>query len=274
MIYFLTTQPLWLSSTILVGLTSLLAAFGPLIVRRYVSLEKLTAHNEIAGFKFATVGVLYAVLLAFAIFMVWQKYSDAEVAVAQEAGAAETIYRLSYGIGDQTGATLREKVVTYLAVTITDDWPAMDRGAAGAHQKARQSLSAIYAALLTFQSQGQGASPIMSEILHQLDVMTQARRSRLVAAEGTVPGVVWSVLFGGAVVTVVFTFFFGTRNLRAQVMMTVLLSILVFSELLIIVAIDRPFSGTVKVEPDALERVLADFKSELGSSPNSPEQPR
>ena len=57
-------------------------------------------------------------------------------------------------------------------------------------------------------------------------------------------------------------------------MMTVLLSILVFSELLIIVAIDRPFSGTVKVEPDALERVLADFKSELGSSPNSPEQPR
>jgi purine-cytosine permease-like protein len=114
----------------------------------------------------------------------------------------------------------------------------------------------------------------MSEILHQLDVMTQARRSRLVAAEGTVPGVVWSVLFGGAVVTVVFTFFFGTRNLRAQVMMTVLLSILVFSELLIIVAIDRPFSGTVKVEPDALERVLADFKSELGSSPNSPEQPR
>ena len=274
MIYFLTTQPLWLSSTILVGLTSLLAAFGPLIVRRYVSLEKLTAHNEIAGFKFATVGVLYAVLLAFAIFMVWQKYSDAEAAVAQEAGAAETIYRLLYGIGDQTGATLREKVVTYLAVTITDDWPAMDRGAAGAHQKARQSLSAIYAALLTFQSPGQGASPFMSEILHQLDVMTQARRSRLVAAEGTVPGVVWSVLFGGAVVTVVFTFFFGTRNLRAQVMMTVLLSILVFSELLIIVAIDRPFSGTVKVEPDALERVLADFKSELGSSPNSPEQPR
>jgi Protein of unknown function (DUF4239) len=194
MIYFLTTQPLWLSGTILVGLTSVLAGFGPPIVRRFVSLEKLTAHNEIAGFKFATVGVLYAVLLAFAIFMVWQKYSDAEAAVAQEAGAAETIYRLSYGIGDPTGATLRDKLTTYLTVTIVDDWPAMDRGAADAHQHARQSLSAVYAALLTFQLSEQGASTFMSEILHQLDVMTQARRSRLVAAEGAVPGVVWSVL--------------------------------------------------------------------------------
>jgi hypothetical protein len=41
-------------------------------------------------------------------------------------------------------------------------------------------------------------------------------------------------------VTIAFTFFFGTRNLRAQTMMTGLLALLIFSELLIIVAIDRP----------------------------------
>ena len=35
-------------------------------------------------------------------------------------------------------------------------------------------------------------------------------------------------------------------------MMTGLLAVLIFAELLIIVAIDRPFTGTVKVEPGAL----------------------
>jgi hypothetical protein len=37
-------------------------------------------------------------------------------------------------------------------------------------------------------------------------VVTRARRVRLVAAEGAVPGIVWLVLFGGALLTVVFTF--------------------------------------------------------------------
>jgi len=51
----------------------------------------------------------------------------------------------------------------------------------------------------------------------------------------------------------------GTRNLRAQGLMTGALSFLVFSGLLVIVAIDRPFSGPVKVRPEAFVAVLEDF---------------
>jgi len=259
MILFLTSQSPWVSGTILIGLGTLLAMLGPGLVRRYVTLDRLTANNEIAGFKFATVGVLYAVLLAFVIIVVWQKFSDAEVTVAQEAGAAATIYRLSQGMGEKPGADLRGAVSTYLKLTITDDWPAMEHGVTGASRPARQALDAIYAALLTSEASERGGNPVVSEILHQLDLMTQARRSRLVAAEGTVPGVIWLVLFGGAVVTIIFTFFFGTFNLRAQTMMTGLLALLIFSEILIVIAIDRPFTGPVKVEPTALANVLADF---------------
>ena len=82
---------------------------------------------------------------------------------------------------------------------------------------------------------------------------------RIVMAAGIVPGVVWAVLFGGAALTIGFTFFFGTENLRAQALMTGALAMLIFAGLLVIVAIDRPFAGTVIVEPDALADVLADF---------------
>jgi hypothetical protein len=57
---FLTREPLWLLGFLLVGLTTILACLGPLFVRRFVTLEKLRANNEVAGFKFATVGTLYA----------------------------------------------------------------------------------------------------------------------------------------------------------------------------------------------------------------------
>jgi hypothetical protein len=61
------------------------------------------------------------------------------------------------------------------------------------------------------------------------------------------------VLFGGAFLTIGFTFFFGAENLRAQSLMTGALSILIFAGLLTVVAIDHPFAGTVKVGPGLLQ---------------------
>jgi len=46
---------------------------------------------------------------------------------------------------------------------------------------------------------------------------------------------------------------------RAQVVIAARLSILIFSELPVIIVIDHPFAGSVKVEPDALLAVLVDF---------------
>ena len=138
MIFFLTSHSLWLSGTILIGLGSLLSMLGPAVVRRYVTLERLTANNEIAGFKYAVLGVLYAVLLAFAIIVVWQKFSEAEASVVQEAGAATTIYRLSQGMGEKPAADIRAAVTTYLEAAIADDWPAMDRGVPSANASAAQ----------------------------------------------------------------------------------------------------------------------------------------
>lgn len=257
MISLLTTAPLWLEALIVVGLTTAAAMLGPSLVRRFVTLENLSTNNEIAGFKFATIGVLYAVLLAFSIILVWQKYSDTDASVAKEAGAAATIYHLSRGMGEPQGAAVRAAMTNYLKSAISDEWPAMDHGVAS--QQTGQRLGAIYTALLASQSFEQNNTALMSEIFYQLDVLTQARRVRLLAADGTVPVVVWIILFGGAVVTVVFTFFFGTQSLRAQTLMTGLLSLLIFSELLIVIALDRPFSGGIKEPPQALVEILADF---------------
>jgi len=144
MLFFLTNQSPWISGAIIIGGGTLLAMLGPALVRRYVALDRLTINNEIAGFKFATVGVLYAVLLAFVIIVVWEKFSAAEANVVHEAGAAENLYRLSQGLGDFSGADLRKTMATYLKAAISDDWPAMDKGTVGAGGPAKQALDAIY----------------------------------------------------------------------------------------------------------------------------------
>ena len=64
--------PVWVSAIVIVVIPTLVAMSGPIIVRKYVGLERLSTRNEVAGFKFATVGVLYAVLLAFVVIVVWR----------------------------------------------------------------------------------------------------------------------------------------------------------------------------------------------------------
>lgn len=253
----LTTLPLWLSGVLLIGATTLLAMAAPVLVRRHVSSDRLRINNEVAGFTFATVGVLYAVLLAFAVIIVWERFSKAEHAVADEAGAAATLYRLAEGIGGDPGTAFRDGLTRYVRSAIAEDWPAMERSESS--PAVTRALDAAYAALLTFTpSDGRGTA-VLDEALRQLDGLTEARRTRLVLASGAVPGVLWFVLFGGAILTIGFTLFFGTENLRAHAMMTGLLCFLIFSGLLVIIAMNHPFAGSVKVQPEALSAVLEDF---------------
>jgi hypothetical protein len=108
---------------------------------------------------------------------------------------------------------------------------------------------------------------VLVELFNQLDTITKARRSRLHLAVGIVPGVLWAALTLGGILTVAFTFFFGTENLKAQVMMTGVLAIIVFLGLFVIVSIDHPFTGPVHVGSGPLQHVLEDFSAAGAAAP-------
>ncbi|REF83221.1 uncharacterized protein DUF4239 [Methylovirgula ligni] len=255
MIDFLTTAPLWVEILLVVIIPTVIAMLGPSLIRRFVQLEHLAINNEVAGFKFATIGVTYAVLLAFSIVVVWEKASDAESTIEREAGAAATIYRLSNGLGEPKRTDLRTAMTRYLSSTIKDEWSTMEHGKS--NKPTWEALGDLYTAMIA-----PGAADdvsIKTEIFNQLTVITQARRARLIAADGIVPGPVWAIVFLCAFLVIGFTFFFGTQNLRAQTLMTGLLAFLIFSELVIVIALERPFAGGIKEAPTPLVHVLQDF---------------
>jgi hypothetical protein len=253
---FLSGLPLWAATILLVVLPTMAAMCGPVLMRRRISLERLATNNQIAGFKFATVGVIYAVLL-FAVIVVWEKFTDVETAVVQETRAAATLYPLASGPEPEAAAT-RAALTNYLRLSIDREWPQMAAG--NESQEVAQALNALYAAALRLTDKGSRHPAIFGEMFKQLDAITQARRVQLHGARGVVPGILWTVLVCGAALTVGFTFFFGTENLPAQVMMTGILSVLVFMGLLVIVSIDHPFTGPVHIGSGPLQHVVQDFE--------------
>jgi hypothetical protein len=251
---FLCSLPFALGAFFVVLLPSAVAMLGPVVVRKRFSLSLLAKNNEIAGYKFATVGVIYAVILAFAIISVWEKFSEAEVFVLQEAGSSATLYRIAAAEGGDAAAT-RSALDAYLGAVIEDEWPQMAKGSES--REAAKALDRLYAAALRL---AEGKPPAVGvEVMRELGSITQARRSRLHLSLGIVSPALWTMLAWGALMTIGLTYFFGLENLRAQVAMTGALSTIVFLGLFVIVSYDHPFTGDISIEPHPLRTVHANF---------------
>jgi Protein of unknown function (DUF4239) len=256
--YFLSSLPLWLLIAVIVVIPTAVAMCAQVLIHNRVGVAGLARNNEIAGFKFATVGVIYAVLLAFTVIVVWEKFSDGQSAVANEAGATAALYRYAQG-KEPEAVAMRNALTIYLKTVIEDDWPAMAREAES--PATVQALDSLYAAAIALEGTGSRGIAHMEEVFRQLDNVTAARRARIHLATGLVPNVIWIVLFMGALLTVGFTLFFGSENLLAQVSMTGVLSVLVTMGLVVIISIDHPFTGPVYIHPDALALVLSDYET-------------
>jgi hypothetical protein len=256
MTLFLSECPLWVLAILVVVLPVIASCWILVRIRHRVGLTALASNNEVAGFKFAVVGIIYAVLLGFAVIVVWGRYNEAEIVVLREAGAAATVYRLAAGDEPEQVAT-RAAVGNYLRLAIEKDWPQMAAETESADTTA--ALNDVYAAAERLAQSGSRPHAVVAEMFTQLDAITEARRSRLHLATGIVPVVLWDALIVGGLLTVGFTYFFGTKNLRAQVLMTGILAIIVFMGLFVTLAIDHPFTGPVHVDSGPLQRVLRDL---------------
>ena len=258
MSYFLSSLPLSISILLLVAVPTAIAMSAQALIHRWVGVEKLVQNNEIAGFKFATVGVIYAVLLAFTVIVVWEKFSAAENAVDQEAASIAALLRYAEG-KEPAAVALRQSVADYARTAIRDEWPAMEKEYES--PATSRALDTVYGAALALSRAGTRETADMAEVFAQIDNITASRRIRLHLATGLVPNIIWAALFAGALLTVGFTLFFGSENLLAQIAMTGVLSTLVTLGLVVIVSIDHPFTGPVSVHPDPIANVLAEFET-------------
>ena len=182
---------------------------------------------------------------------------------------------------EQDQLAVRGALGKYLQLAIDKDWPAMEveqeseevsvalgelyidvirliqKGAIVPAQK-NVTVSRQKGAIIPAQN-GVMAQALAIELIKQLDTITKSRRTRVHLSAGIVPTMLWDVLIIGATLTIIFTFFFGTENLAAQVSMIGILAAMIFMSLLMIVSFDHPFTGPVHIGPEALKDLLKKF---------------
>jgi hypothetical protein len=252
---------------LVVGGVCLASLIGFELVHRLVPAVSRRQSNEVAGFIYAALGVIYAVLLALVVIAVWQEFQAADETVEQEANATAEIFWLAHQLPEPQGTHIQELCKSYAEEVVHEEWPLMDRGEMPSMTQTRGTPSGwtiiddIRASLQDFEPRTKADEQLYAEGLDQIEELNDARRLRLVAAEEGVPGVLWSVLIFGGVAAVGFTYLFGLESTWAHRLMVATLAAVIGLVLFTVGAMEYPFEGGARIGTGAFELILERFES-------------
>jgi hypothetical protein len=236
------------------------ALLGLLLVRRLVPLDFLQMHHEVGGYIIGVMGTIYAVILAFVVFTVWNQYQMTEAAVMAEANGVGDLSRMNKRLPDPLQTQVRGALVNYVQAVIHSEWAALGRQSESQEAwSALQKLWEIYRG--ADPPRDERAEIFYSESLRQMNNLSDSRRTRLFANHGKVPTLMWVLLWLEGAIILGFTYFFGVRSIRSQCLMTVALALVVSLNLFLIQELDQPFSGLAQISAAPLEQELARIKS-------------
>jgi len=237
---------------------------GLFLIRRLVAWETLRENHEVAGFTFGVVGAFYGVVLAFVIVAAWQRFERANENAQHEALALANVYNLSRGFQEPMRSEMRSAVHNYAHIVVNDEWEAMAKNEFSPDSMAANRL---WDDLVIYKPLDPRESLLVDKSLDQMSQLNDARRLRYVYYSDDLPSVVWIVIYVGSVITIGFSYFFGTRFYYAQALMCGTFAGLIGLTILAISELATPYQGAVHVSSDAFHSVLAGIASSTNPAP-------
>jgi hypothetical protein len=241
---------------LIVGGAAALSVGALYAIRALVPAALLAANNEVAGNYLQTLGTVYAVLLAFVVFVVWSQHNDARSAVEREANEISDLDRTVQGLPDPTRGEVHARLRAYVAAVVDQEWAAMARSEASPQAVAQ--LEGTWHALARLDPSSPREEALFNEALARFNDLSDCRNHRLISCRLRLPPMMWLLLITGAVLTVGSMFFFGLPSFCAHAMMTAALAGLITFMLFVILDLDNPFWGDWRVTPEPIRRAVPD----------------
>jgi len=247
--------PAWLFCLLMVVLYVSISITSLLIIRKFYPHYKCKLHNDIAGFIFATIGVIYAVLLAFIVVVTWQDFDKAQDVTINEANCIAALYRDSTPFPAGFRAELKSELTNYVKAIINEEWQMMAKGKRSSSvQKTQAELWELYGG---FQPKSETQKIFFAESVKKLNQAAEMRRQRIVYASTGIHPILYFVLIVGSFITISFTMLFGTENIVPHLIMVSLLAAMIAIILFTVISMDYPFTGDISITPDVFTQMLS-----------------
>jgi len=244
-------------SIFIVLLCVLLTLTFLLLMRRFWPSSQRREHNEIIGWQVSVLGTTYAVIMGFMLYAVWTDFNSATMTADSEANCLVNVFRLSEGLAPAERDQIQKLSREYADAMINEEWPAMSEG--NLSLNGHRIVTQLWAVAVQAKPASLGEQTSWNHVLSELTKMTDYRRLRELQSKSKLPGILWTVLIVGGVITTLSSCLFGTDNFKLHAIQVFSLSLLLALALVAIADIDRPFRGAVHVNPLGFEHARDTF---------------
>jgi hypothetical protein len=259
LVNFLYTHSTWLVGLVVISVWTGLSLAGLFVFHRLVEVHIRHKDTETVGLTYAIVAVVYAVLIAFIVVNVFETFSKADEIATAEANKLSNLMLDSSGLPAEMAGTVRDDLNKYVDIVVKSEWPSQHEGKLddAVFEPGWTVVAHLSAQLAMFEPKTMGQNVNKGEMLHAVNDLIKARRSRILAAGEHLPDVVWQILLLAGAVAVIYTYLFGTYDFRIHVAITALVSATIALVFVLIIALDYPFRGEVSVGDEAFVSVVA-----------------
>jgi hypothetical protein len=266
---WLTEIPVWLTLPLTIIASAAIAILAHLLFRRFVPPESLVRHHDVATALVSVAGVLYSVVLGFLVVTVWTLFDTAQQTADQEARYVAIAFGYAEGLPNPQRSEMQHLLAQYAVEVRNVEWTVLQSG--HQDQRAHELLIEASQTMLAMAPPEHATSAQMLKDQSIAVATTQSLRDiasnrilRLSQARSRLPPAIFEALVLGALLVMSFAFLFGVRPLLLQMTMIGLLAGCIGLFFGLIVDLNAPYSGPIRVSPETWTSViqslhLADF---------------
>ncbi|MET7391230.1 DUF4239 domain-containing protein [Streptomyces sp. NPDC005529] len=235
------------------------ALLGDLLCRRWFPSTSRGTHNDMVSVVLSLFGAIYGVILAFVIVNLWTQLQQAETVVSSEATAVAQIVRDADALPPAPRERIDNAAGAYVRSVVSKQWPLMREGRAD-YARTGPEIDALYKALQSYSPTNSLEQTFQEHAVNSLGNVIDQRRARVTQSTKELPFLLKVLVFGGALIILPLTFLYGREDRWIEVIFVGSVSALIGLSLLLVVVLDRPFSGELSVSPQPfMDGVLAQF---------------
>lgn len=250
--------PAWMVGAVLIVGLPLLVLGLDVLIHRVLPHARLDRHNDVTGVIVTVVGVAYAIVVGLCVVTLWEGFTAAEDTVRDEAANLAALVPASSVFGTQTQQAITEAVLRYETNLVTD-WNARhEQGSVRSRTADLGELTAIVAAL---QPTTEAQRAFVDDAVETISRAEQYHHDSDAEADDQIMS---TIMWFGVLITTAailgMCLFFGIDDTALRRILLTLTSLVIATNLFLIIEMNYPYYGSFAVKPDAYEHVIAELK--------------
>ena len=252
---WLNTMPMMVAVPLFVAVFVGLSLLVVIVLRRWVprSTDRAGEWDRVLGYVVALYGVLYGVTLALIAAASYENYRNVEEIVLQETSSIAVLYRDVSGLPDPTRSELQSLLVEYTDHVIDVEWTS--QGAGEIPSATVEQVTEMQEVLFSFEPADETESNVHMATVGAFNDFIAARGARVGVTTLELPGILWLVLYAGALLNAVLIGLVEVGRLRTHLLMAGIVSAYVALVIFAIASFDHVYVGEVSVDTSDFEQL-------------------